>query len=334
MGPASFWFSWFSFTLNPELWSFSLNRHTTSGRWKLGLALVTLTAFMFGIDPIVMNPLFSKLDPITISWYRFTIAGISLGIVSFKRYDLTAPFKLRGKPLLLLTIAVLGLSGNSVLYTAGLEYSSPNTTQVVIVLAPILLMLGGLVIFKESFSRRQILGVVVLLVGLALFFDGKYDEILAGSSTLWLGILCVALSAAAWAAFGLAQKQLLTVLSSRAIIFAVYCLGSILYLLKASPTAAFALTAIEWGLLGLAAMVSVISFVSLATALDHLEASRVSVVLGTPPLFTIAAVAILAPLLPDFVEPEPISLATAAGIVLVVTGGILASLRPNNHQPG
>ena len=204
-----------------------------------------LTAFQFGAIPIVLKLLLKKIDPITLSWYRFTVAAVFLGLFSFRTHDLMAPLRLRGKSLVLLIVAVLGLSINYVLYTLGLEYSSPNTAQVMIQLAPMLLLLGGLLIFKESFSVRQGVGVLALIIGLIFFFDGKYDEILSGSSTLWMGILLVSLSAALWASYGLAQKQLLTVLSGPSIMFVVYIAGSVMYLIRAKPLTAASLTPIE-----------------------------------------------------------------------------------------
>jgi len=306
-----------------------MNRHTVSGRWKLGLLLASLTAFQFGGIPIFIKLLLKKVDPITLSWYRFTVAAIFLGLVSFRSHDLLAPIRLRGKPLLLLIVAVLGLSINYVLYTAGLGYSSPNTAQIIIQVAPMLLLLGGLLIYRESFSIRQGIGVAILLTGLLFFFDGKYDEILLGSGTLWLGILLVALSAAMWAAYGLAQKQLLTVLSGRTLMFTIYTGGSLLYLAGADPMSAASLTATEWSLLTLSALVTAFSYVCLAVAMTNLEASRISVVLATPPLFTVGMVATLSPVFPDFVDSEPISSLTAVGILLVVAGRIMASIKPS-----
>lgn len=310
-----------------------MNRHTVSGRWKLGLFLASLAAFQFGAIPIVIKLLLKKVDPITLSWYRFAVAAIFLGLISFRSHDLLAPIRLRGKPLLLLIVAVLGLSINYVLYTTGLGYSSPNTAQIIIQLAPMLLLLGGLLIYKESFSIRQGIGVAVLLTGLLFFFDGKYDEILSGSGTLWQGILLVTASAAMWAAYGLAQKQLLTVLSGPTLMFTIYTGGSLLYLAGADPMSASSLTATEWALLTLSALVTAFSYVCLAVAMNHLEASRVSVVLATPPLFTVGMVAALSPVLPAFVEAEPISSLTVVGILLVVAGSIMASIKPSRPTP-
>lgn len=304
-----------------------MNRHTVSGRWKLGLFLASITAIQFGGIPIVIKLLLKKIDPITLSWYRFSIAALFLGLLSFRSHNLTAAFRLRGKRFLLLLIAIFGLSINYVLYTAGLGYSSPNTAQIIIQVAPMLLLLGGLLIFKEKFSIRQGIGVAILLVGLLLFFDGKYDEILTGSGTLWLGILLVTLSAAMWASYGLAQKQLLTVMSGRTLMFTIYLVGSLLYLPGSALSSAFSLTPTEWSLLALSAMVTAFSYVCLAVAMEHLEASRVSVVLATPPLFTVGMVTALAPIFPAYVDPEPISTLTLFGILLVVTGSILASTK-------
>lgn len=309
-----------------------MNRHTVSGRWKLGLVLAMFTAFQFGAIPIVLKLLLRKVDPYTLSWYRFTAAAIFLGCLSFRSHDLGAALRLRGKPLALMIAAILGLSLNYVLYTIGLDFSTPNTAQVMIQLAPVLLGLGGLIIFKETFSLRQTVGVVILVTGLILFFDDRYDEILEGASSLWLGIVTIAISAALWATYGLAQKQLLTVLPGRTIMFTVYCAGSILYLVRARPLSALVLTHVEWLLMLLSAAVTAASYVSLAAAMNHLEASRVSVVLATPPLFTVAMVALLTPLVPTYVDPEPISYLTAFGICLVVLGSTLASLQPSNSS--
>lgn len=302
-------------------------RHTVTGRWKLGLALAALTAFQFGAIPIALKLLLKKIDPFTLSWYRFIIAALFMGVATHRSHGLFAPLRLRGKRLLLMVIAILGLSTNLVVYTVGLDYSSPNTAQVMIQLAPVLLGLGGLIIFRESFSLRQTFGLLILIVGLVLFFDGKYDEILSGTGTLWLGIVLITFSAAMWASYGLAQKQLLTVLPAGSILFSIYTCGSLPFLLVAQPSDAMTLTIVEWLLMVLSAVATAVSYFCLGAAMNHLEASRVSVVLATPPLFTVGMVALLAPIFPAYVEAEPISWVTVLGIFLVVCGSILASLK-------
>ena len=228
-----------------------------------------MTAILFGTLPIILKILLRKLDPFTLSWYRYAIAVGFLGLLSFRQYDLLAPYRMRGRRLFLLIVATIGLCANFVLYTLGLDYSTPNTAQILIQLAPMLLLVGGLLIFKESFSIRQGLGLGILTLGLILFFDGKYDEILTGASTLWLGILWTAISAALWACYGLAQKQLLRHLSGRAIMFTIYCAGTLIYLIWAQPLQALTLTIFEWILLAASSIMTVIGYVSLAAAINN-----------------------------------------------------------------
>jgi drug/metabolite transporter (DMT)-like permease len=71
----------------------------------------------------------------------------------------------------LLGLAFAGLTGNYVLYIKGLQHSSPTVVETVGQLGPMFLLFGGLVIFKEYFSRLQWVGFAVLSLGLVLFFS-------------------------------------------------------------------------------------------------------------------------------------------------------------------
>ncbi|MFZ6044390.1 EamA family transporter, partial [Vibrio natriegens] len=60
----------------------------------------------------------------------------------------------------LLVLASIGLAGNFVLFNSALEYLSPPVVQVIIQLAPVLLLLSSAWIFKEALGRHQIIGVI------------------------------------------------------------------------------------------------------------------------------------------------------------------------------
>jgi drug/metabolite transporter (DMT)-like permease len=51
----------------------------TTGRWKLGLSFALLTAVMWGVLPIALKALLDRIDPYTLTWYRFLAAGALLG---------------------------------------------------------------------------------------------------------------------------------------------------------------------------------------------------------------------------------------------------------------
>lgn len=70
--------------------------------------------------------------------------------------------KLRSSSGILLAIATLFLGFNYLLFMQGLALTSPGNAEVLIQLAPLLLSLGGLVIFQEHYTVHQWLGVSML----------------------------------------------------------------------------------------------------------------------------------------------------------------------------
>jgi drug/metabolite transporter (DMT)-like permease len=83
---------------------------------------------------------------------------------------------------------------------------------------------------------------------------------------------------------------------------------------------------VQIGLLFGLGLISLISYGAFAEALNHWEASRVSAVLATVPIITVATVKITTALFPDLIPPESLSMLSIAGAVLVVTGSIIMAL--------
>ena len=48
---------------------------------KLGLALTLTTAACWGVLPIALKLALQGMDPVTITWYRFTVAALVLGTI-------------------------------------------------------------------------------------------------------------------------------------------------------------------------------------------------------------------------------------------------------------
>ncbi len=111
----------------------------------------------------------------------------------------------------LLLAATLGLAANYIGFLLGLDHTSPANAQVLIQLGPLLLALGGLVVFRERFAPAQWLGFTVLVVGLGAFFASQLAAIGRESDRYLVGVAWIGFAALTWAIYGLAQKQLLQV---------------------------------------------------------------------------------------------------------------------------
>ena len=303
-----------------------MNLHRSTGRWRLGLALALLTSLLWGLLPIGLKILLNVMDPYTVTWSRFLIAGGLLAAMGVYRYRPPSWSDLDRGYLLLLLIAVVGLSGNYLIYLLGLDFISPSTAQIVIQLAPIFMLLGSLLFFGERFTVRQWLGFGILLIGLTLYFNDRFAELLYGLRELTSGVLLILISAVLWAAYGLAQKQLLRALHPTFILLVIYLGGSLLLLPLANPTQFFRQDALTLSLLVACALATLIGYRSFAGALQHIEASRVSMILALTPLVTVAGVALVAPLFPDLIRPDRLNPFSLFGAFLVVSGSMLTAL--------
>lgn len=300
--------------------------HTPSGRWALGLGLSIITSLAFGFLPIALKGMLEMLDVYTLTWYRFMISVAVLApfIVRPGKLSTTA---WPGKRLIVIILLTgLLMSGNYLLYILGLLYVSPSTAQVVIQQASLFFLLGSLVVYREQFTGRQWVALAIVIFGLLLFFNERLIAMVINFTEDTLGVLLITGAAVIWAIYALLQKQLLKTYSASTTILLFYSIGSLAFLPFAQPSLVFQLSGVHIGLLFGLGLISLISYGAFAEALNHWEASRVSAVLATVPIITVATVKITTALFPDLIPPESLSMLSIAGAVLVVTGSIIMAL--------
>jgi len=300
--------------------------HQVTGRWRLGLALALVTAICWGVLPIALKLALEGMDAYTITWYRFAVAAVVLGTILAATHRLPSLGKLQRKGWILLAVALTGLVGNYILYLIALDHATPTVNQTVIQLSPICLLLGGLVFFKERFTSRQWLGFAVLIPGLLLFFNRRLPELTDLSGGLGLGVLLLVFASIVWAAYALAQKQLLKALNSQQILWVLY-LAAVLMLWPWSRLGEIrGLDTLQMWMLIFSCANTLVAYGAFAEALEHWEVSRVSAVLSLAPLFTILGMWLVNTLAPGLLEREQLNAISVGGALLVVAGSALCAL--------
>jgi drug/metabolite transporter (DMT)-like permease len=299
--------------------------NTPSGRWRAGLAYSLGATLLWASLPIALKALVEAMDAQTIAWYRFLGAAIVLGAYLHRRRALPSPAAFRGSSLVALLIAICGLTANNVVFVLGLDFISPSAAQVVIQLAPIFLLVGAVLLFGERFDRGQWAGFVILIGGLALFFNQRLEELSVRWTGYTTGILFVVLAALLWAAYGLAQKRLLGAFRPAPVLWLLYLAGSLLLLPLADPGQVRLLDGVRLALLVYCSLATVGGYGSFVEAMVHWEASRVSAVIATCPLLTVGLTAAAARAAPQYVQPENLNALSVAGAALVVVGSIVAA---------
>jgi drug/metabolite transporter (DMT)-like permease len=300
-------------------------RHTPSGRWSLGLSLAFLSALIWGTIPVLWKLLVQWVDVYTLAGTRFLVAGLLLLPILSHRHGLSVLRKAAGVPVLM-CVATVGLCGNYFTYMSSLRFISPGAAQAVIQLTPVFVLFGGLLIFREGFSRVQWLGFAILMVGLGLFFRPRYDALMVDAGMYGWGIVLVVIAAVLWAVYFMSQKQLQLALPPEAVLFLIYAAGFVIFLPLSDPGELATLNAVQITLLLVSCVLTVVSYVSFGVALNHVEASRTGVLVALTPLIAMANTRVWSPYFPDLLNAEHLDRPAWFGAGMVVIGSILGAL--------
>jgi drug/metabolite transporter (DMT)-like permease len=306
---------------------------TDIGRWRLGFTMSLTTAVLWGFLPISLKVALTGMDVYTITWWRFAVSMAGLGIFLAWRGQLP---RLRGtgrSAWQALGVALVSLLVNYVFYLVALDHTTPSIAQVVIQVAPLLLLMGGVFVFHERFARRQWLGFAVLLIGMLLFFNRRLPELAQPTVGLGLGVALMIVAATAWAIYGLAQKYLLASFTSRQVLWMLYLGATIALLPTAAPMAVRDLDGLQLSMLAFCCANTLIAYGAFGEALHYWDVSRVSAVLTTAPLFTIASMWLIDRAGWQLTAPEGLNAWSIVGAFGVVAGSMTCALAARPVRP-
>ncbi len=297
----------------------------TDESWTKGLILSLITVLFWSTLPIALKISLAATDAMTLTWFRFLTAGLVVFVILLSRNKLSEFKKLNTKQWLWLGMAAMMLIANYVFFLIGMDMTSPANAQVFIQMAPLLMSLGGVLIFKESFSRMQMTGAMSILIGLGLFFKDQIQQIINSDYTMGIWVMFIA--ALTWAIYALIQKKLARVLSSQSILLFIYVFASIVLFFWSDFSQYHNITPIQWWAIAYACINTVIAYGAFAEALNHWNASRVGMVLALTPVITLFFINAFAYLFPHLLASETIQTVGYMGVVLIVIGSMLASLK-------
>lgn len=307
-----------------------------SGRAGLGAGLSLTTAVLWGLLPIALKEVLVDMDAYTITFYRFFVSGLLLALWLGARGALPKPSRLKGTSGALMLVCVVGLLANYGFYLVALRHLDPRTAQTVIQLAPLLLLLGGVWLYKEPFGGAQLLGVLMLVLGLGLFFNERLVAIFTDVNGAGFGVALMVVAAVSWAGYALAQKKLLRALNSMQIMMLINLAGGLFFLTLAHPLQILALSGRQLGWLVFCCLNTLVAYGAFAEALNHWEASKVSALLSIAPLLTFFFVAVLSPIMPFGFDTRQLPWLSYLGAALVVLGSVVNALgsRLNRKRRG
>lgn len=290
-----------------------------------GFALSLLTAFMWGTLPVSFVLLLGTMDTITITWYRFFSAAVIVWFFLWRRKNLPPVAVFSGRIRVLLVLAATTLAGNFLLYLSSLSYLNPESAQVLIQLAPFILMFGSIAFYGERFGRLEWVGVILLLTGFGLFFNDRLAEIFSSLNDYSLGILLMVLASVSWGTYGLLQKTLLKHMDSIQLTSLMYLGGVVLLLPFTDPASILSLDGIQLAALAFCSINLVLAYGAFTEALQLWDAAKVSAIITLAPLFTILTMLVAVRFWPGIFSDSGLNGIAYAGAVIVVAGSMLAA---------
>lgn len=304
---------------------------------KAGFLLAMLTAIMWGIIPIAMKYALAVIDPYTVVWYRFTISalGLTIWLAYKKQFPNFSIFK-RRRRIIMLMIAGFGLLGNFILFAAGVQYLSATTSQVVAQLGIILFMISCAFVFKERLRPSQIIGIMILIMGLILFFNKNIIDLFVNMSEYSLGVWLTVFASISWTLYALTQKVLLKKLRAEQLLWLIYLICSIFILPIASPTKIFNANAGQIFALIFCGLNTIIAYGALVAAMERWQAAQVSAITTLTPLFALIFSDLFALLWPESFSIQYLNILGYIGAFTVVCGAMFATIGHHvwHHRKG
>lgn len=293
----------------------------------IGIALALTTAMCWGTLPIAVKQLLTTMEPYTVVWYRFLMAAIGLLLILTLRRQLP-PLRLffRWRWLLLLGVATAGLLGNFVFFSISLQYLSPTASQVIGQLSPVGMMVASVLILKERMRVTQVIGAMLLISGLLMFFNSSLREIFTRLTDYTLGVIFGVCAAMVWVSYGVAQKVLLRRLASQQILLLLYILCTMALSVVAKPQAIIHLSGWQLGCLLFCGLNTLVGYGALAKAMARWQAAQVSATVTLTPLFTLIFSELLALAWPGFFAPPKLNAIGYIGALVVVAGAMFSAV--------
>lgn len=291
---------------------------------RKALLLCLMAILAWGSLPLALKICLKAVDPITVTLVRFAVAGC-ITLIWQRRRISSGFLSLRGH-LRLLLVGGFALSANHLLYVWGLRFSTAGNAQLFIQLAPLLFGLVSVLLFKESFSQKRGGGVVLLVVGLGLYFLENLQLLAANVEDYLLGCLLLVLAAVTWVVYACCQKVLNPKLGPATVTAFFYVLATLSLAPLSNPSSIRGLDTIGMVALLYCGINTLVAYGAFAAAIDCWDSSRVSATLSLVPICTMVLVEVFSRLTPAYVAAEQTSALALFGALLVVFGSALAAL--------
>jgi drug/metabolite transporter (DMT)-like permease len=291
-----------------------------------GILYAGITAALWGVLAVALKVSLQDVSPVGITWFRFALAF--LGLTIYYVWKKPGTLRILRKPPLLLVLASVCLGINYIGFINGVHLTSPGIAQIFIQTGPVLLAVSGFLFFKEKIVPRQIVGFLLVLTGLVLFYyeRGTFQPLHTG--TFQAGIAWVLSGAVAWAVYALLIKILLQRYPPMQLNLVIFGLPALFFLPFVEFREFINLSFIDWLIMIFLGLNTLFAYGLLSLAIQNSEANKVSVVLILNPLLTFGIMGLVNLTNASWITHEHFTLLSLLWASVVLAGALLTILKP------
>lgn len=295
------------------------------------LSWLALWAVIFwGFSFIATKVALREVHPFTLLTLRFGVGGFLLLIVQLQKdKGFLKNFSYRDW-LSILFLAIVGISGHTLLQAYGLLYTTAINTGWIIAVMPIFITIAARFYLREPITVRKVGGIVLGFIGVFLVISKGALNLSAFSFVSTFGDILVLISAITWTAFTIGGRDFLSRFSPLAAITPIMIVGCLITFpftwLKWEWNTLFRLSLSGWmGILFLGILCSGLAYLFWYSALEKKDSSIVGMYLYLEPLVTLIGA--------YFLLNEEIRWITLVGGGMILLGVYLATRKSSSPSP-
>ncbi|MEL6123512.1 MAG: DMT family transporter [Bacteroidota bacterium] len=285
------------------------------------LTLVFLS-LIWGTSFILIKKALVVFNPLEVALLRVSLSGLAFTpffVAAFKKLEWHRWF-------LYLIIALTGSGIPAILFATAQTQLSSGTAGVLNSLTPIFALIVGILIFKNTTSKYQVIGILMGFVGAAflILMDQPIGAAAEGSH-IWYGLLIVLGSILYGTNVNIVKAKMQHVNSMHLSSFAFFMLGApLLLLIPLTEIPDKVMThPLGWQSLGYMAILALVSTV-LALIIFYRLVQQTSAVFGASVAYIIPIVALVW----GWIDGESLGWTHFAGMGLIITGVYLSRRTP------
>lgn len=160
--------------------------------WNSAYFLLTFVSLFWAGNSIVGRAARELVPPVALSFWRWLVALLIILPIAWPYLKRDWPELRRRWPILLL-FGVLGVGAFNTLLYSGLQYTTALNAMILHAAQPALILIVGMLLFRDATTRPQLIGVLLSLVGvLTIVTRGNLQALLALRMNIGDGLILLA----------------------------------------------------------------------------------------------------------------------------------------------